>query len=229
MPRAAPSPSARLTLTAIAVATLVAGVAVAEAAPVLREARADIRFTSPTACDVSLMVRVEGADEVAHRVDARAGTRVALAGVDGAAVTTPPADIGRTLALTVRPGAGAPYTLRYTVVLPADRAYRCPLWLPAAPADGRSRAVVMRVTLPEGATPSSTMPVFRWNGPSGEAIGAHLPAFVAVPFAAAGEPRPWDVSRVMDGAAVGSLVLGTAVWLRRARAKRTAVGEGSHA
>lgn len=215
-------------MAAVVLAALAGGVPAAEAAPVLREARADIRFTAPAACDVGLTLQVDGAADVSHRLDVREGTRVELDGVDGAAVAAPPTAVGWTRALTVRP-VGGPYTIRYRVTLPGNRLYRCPVWLPAAPADGRSRSVVLRVALPEGATASSTMPVFRWSGATGEALGAHLPAFVAVPFATAGEPRPWDVSRVMDGAAVGSLVLGTAVWLRRARTKRTATGEGSHA
>lgn len=228
MPRSAPRRSWRFAVSAMVTATFVAGVSAAEAAPVLREARADIRFTAPTACDVRLTVLVDGAAEVTHRLDVRSGTQVVFEGVDGAAVAAEPADIGLTRALTVRPESGA-YTLRYGVTLPADRAYRCPVWLPTTPADGRSRAVVLRVTLPEGATPSSTMPVFQWTGGTGEAVGGHLPAFVAVPFAAAGEPRPWDVSRVMDGAAIGTLVAGTLLWLRRARARRTVAGTGAPA
>lgn len=228
MPRPVPSRSQRLTAAAIAASTFVAIASAVEGAPVLREASADIRFTSSTSCEVRLTARVDGAAEVAHRLDVRSGTRVVLDGVDGATLATEPADVGFTRALTVRSGA-APYTLRYAVTLPGDRAYRCPIWLPTTPADGRSRSVVLRVTLPDGATPSSTMPVFRWTGTTGEATGGHLPAFVAVPFAAAGEPRPWDVSRVMDGVAIGTLAAGTLLWLRRTRARRGVARAGARA
>ena len=41
-------------------------------------------------------------------------------------------------------------------------AFRCPIWLPTTPADGRSRAVRLIATLPSGASPSGTMPSFAW-------------------------------------------------------------------
>lgn len=207
----------------LAVQTIVVGAALAEGAPVLREARAEIRLASPTTCAVSLTLTVEGVADVTHRIDLRPGTRVDLLGVDGGAAVAPPTDIGRTRALTVR--AAGPYTLRYDVALPDDRAYHCPIWLPVVPADGRSRAVALQVTLPEGATASGTMPVFRWAGAAGVATSGHLPAFVVVPYAGPGEPRPWDVSRVMDAVTLGTLAVATLLWMRRARARRPAAGE----
>lgn len=214
------SMAARSTRAEVAAIALLAGTFVSSdavhAAAVLRAARADIRVTSPTTCEVTLELTVDGATEVSHRLDVRAGTSVDLDGVDGAAIVAPPSDAGQTKALTVR-SSGAPYTLRYHVRVPDTRAYHCPVWLPAVPADGRSRAVEMRVTLPGGATAASTMPTFRWTGATGAATVGHLPAFVIVPFAAAGAPRQWDVSRVMDGLALGTLVVGTLIWLRRSR------------
>lgn len=219
MPRCAGVRRIGAGLAAIAGVTVVGLAAVVHAAPVLREARADIRMTSPAACEVALTLTVEGAAEITHRLDTRTGTRVDLLGVEGARVTAPPNDVAHTRALTVQPSA-RPYTIRYRVELPSGREYHCPIWLPAAPADGRSRAVVIDVMLPDGAVAAGTMPALRWTGASGVATTGHLPAFVVVPYAAAGEPRAWDVSRVMDAVAVATLVAASLLWLRRAGARR---------
>lgn len=192
----------------------------------LREARAAIRMVTPTACEVALSLTVDGGVEVAHRLDSRPGTHVVLDRVDGATVTAPPAEIGVTRAFTVRPGAG-PYSIRYRVELPASREYHCPIWLPAVPADGRSRAVVVAVTLPDGAVAAGTMPAFRWTGSTGIATTAHLPAFVVVPFGAVGAPRPWDVARAMDALTLGTLALATLLWWRRTRARRSVSGRAT--
>ena len=63
------------------------------------------------------------------------------------------------------------------------------------------------------------MPTFAWTGTQGSATLPHLPAFVIVPYAAAGGSRPWDVSRVMDAVAIGTLVFASAVWLRRQKGR----------
>lgn len=186
----------------------------AAAAPVLTSATARIAFSAPTACEVTLTLAVSGAAEVEHRLEALEGSRTELVDVGGGVQVGAAREIGRTLSLLVRPG-GANYTLHYRVTQADDRPYRCPIWLPVAPADGRTRNVRLNAALPAGTSAHGTMPAFVWTGPEGAATLGHLPAFVIVPFAVAGGARPWDVSRVMDTAAVGTLVLASAVWLRR--------------
>ncbi len=184
------------------------------AAPVLTSATARIAFRTPTACEVTLTLAVSGATEVEHRLEALEGSQTQLVEVGGGVQVGLAREIGRTLSLVVRPG-GANYTLHYRVTQPGDRPYRCPIWLPAAPTDGRTRNVRLSAAVPPGTSAHGTMPAFAWTGPEGAATLGHLPAFVIVPFAVAGSPPPWDVSRVMDAAAVGTLALASAVWLRR--------------
>lgn len=189
------------------------------AAPRLRSADAAITFTSPTSCEVTLTLSVVDASEVEHRLEIVPGSRVDLVGVERATAVGPAADIGRTRALTLRPGA-ADYTLRYHVDLAADRPHRCPLWLPAAPADGRSRNVRLTVAVPDGASPAGTMPTLAWNGSRGTAAVGHLPSFVLVPFTPPGAPRPWDVARVMDAVALATLAFASLAWWWRERRRR---------
>jgi hypothetical protein len=80
------------------------------------------------------------------------------------------------------------------------------------------------VTVPDGASAAGTMPAFSWTGSRGDAGVPHLPSVVIVPFAAAGAPRPWDVSRVMDAVAIVTLAACSLLWLRRARARRRLAG-----
>lgn len=208
------------TARTLAFAGVAAGLlaAPAAAAPVLTSADARIAFSAPTACEVTLTLAVSGTAEVEHRLEALEGSRTELVEVAGGEQVGLAREIGRTLSLVVRPG-GASYTLHYRVTQADDRPYRCPIWLPAAPADGRTRNVRLSVAVPAGTSANGTMPSFAWTGPEGAATLGHLPAFVIVPFAAAGSARPWDVSRVMDAAAVGTLVLASAVWLRRQQGK----------
>ncbi len=194
--------------------------AVAVAAPVLRMAEVAVTFTAPAACDVTLTVEVGEAAEVEHRLELLDGTEVEWVEVTAGRVIGEARDIGRTRSLRLAPAqVGAAYTLRYRVMQAAERAYRCPLWLPTTPADGRSRRVQLVVTVPEGAEASATMPAFAWTGPRGTATLPHLPAIVIVPFARAGEPRPWDISRVMDLTALATLAGSTAWFLRRRRGR----------
>lgn len=190
----------------------------AAAAPVLTTADVRIAFDTPTTCAVTLTLAVSGAVEVEHRLEALTGSRTELVEVSGGEAVGAVRDIGRTQSLVVRP-SGASYAIRYRVAQAEDRPFRCPIWLPAAPADGRSRDVRLHVTVPAGTSANGTMPTFAWAGAEGTATLGHLPAFVIVPYAAAGGARPWDVSRVMDAAAVGTLVLASAVWLRRQKGR----------
>lgn len=194
------------------------------ATPVLRVADAEVRFTSPTECEVVLTSAVDGASTVEHRLEVVSGSRVELVEVSGASIERPPFDIGRTRAIVVRRADGA-YGLTYRVELPSDRAFRCPLWVPTVPADGRSREVRLVVYIPDGASPAGTMPAIAWTGSNGTATMSHLPSFVLVPFAAAGFPRPWDVSRVMDAVALTTLVVASLIWLQRTRSRRWRAGQ----
>jgi len=190
------------------------------AAPVLRSAEAAVRFSAPVTCDVALTVEVADAVDVEHRLEVPEGTQVERLEVTAGQVIGEARDIGRTRSVRVAPtAAGAPYTLRYRVTQAASRSYRCPLWLPTTPTDGRSRSIQLVVTLPEGAEASATMPAFAWTGPRGTATLPHLPAIVIVPFARAGEPRPWDISRAMDLTALATLAGSTAWFLRRRRGR----------
>ena len=149
------------------------------AAPgVLRSARAEITITSPQSCEVRLTPTIDGAAEIEHRLALLDGTVVTLLDAPAA---DPPRDVGRTRALVVRPSSPT-YTLHYRVVQPAEGAFRCPLWLPTTPADGRSRSVLLSAGLPAGAVPSGTMPSFTWANGVGTATLGHLPAFVRLPY-----------------------------------------------
>lgn len=186
-----------------------------EAAPALTSAAATVRYASPTACAVELTVTVNGAAEVEHRLEVLDGATATLDGTPGATVTGM-RDIGRTRSIVLAPSsAGVAYTLQYHVAQAPSRPGRCPIWLPTAPASGRGRDVRLTVLVPDGSTAAGTMPTFTWQGSTGFAMSTHLPAFVIVPYATAGESRPWDVSRVMDAVALSSLAVASVLWLRR--------------
>jgi hypothetical protein len=208
--------------SAIVVCVAAAALAPAAAgAPVLTSAHAGVRYRSPTSCDVEMTLAVEGASEVEHRLELPAGASVTLHGTAGATDLGRARDIGRTRSLVLAPATpGGSYTLRYHVEQAASRPGRCPLWLPTAPARGVGRDVRLTVQVPDGAVASGTMPTFTWQGATGSATVPHLPAFVIVPFAAAGDRRPWDVSRVMDAAALAALAVASLLWMRRTRAAR---------
>jgi hypothetical protein len=186
---------------------------------VLRSAEVQIDMTAPTACAVVLTVAIDGVQgAVEHRLEMLDGATVTP--VDSlSAATDPPRDIGRTRALTVRPAAPS-YSLRYRVTQPPSGAFRCPLWLPTTPTDGRSRAVRLRVQLPRGARPAGTMPAFAWNAGVGTATLGHLPAFVRLPFEADGVPAPWNLARLMDGVSLAVLAVASLIFWRRTRTAR---------
>lgn len=171
---------------------------------------------------MSLAVEVTGGSAIEHRLELLEGATAALAEVAGGVAADPPRDIGRTRAIVVTPDAagGGAYTLRYRVTQAATRAHRCPLWLPAAPTDGRGSVVRIAVTVPAGTTGRGGMPAFTWQGRQGEAALAHLPAFVTVPFGPPTEARAWDVARVMDAAALGTLAAASLLWAVRRKGGR---------
>lgn len=203
---------------AAAIAIAIAGLLVprtGRAAAVLTSAEAHIRYTSPTACAVELTVAVSGAAEIEHRLEVLEGATATLDGTPGATVIGM-RDIGRTRSIVLAPSsAGVAYTLQYHVAQAPSRPGRCPIWLPTVPASGRGRDVRLAVHVPDGSAAAGTMPTFTWQGSTGFAMSTHLPAFVIVPYAAGGESRPWDVSRVMDAAALSSIAVASVLWLRR--------------
>ena len=179
----------------------------------LRSAEAQITVESPLACEVRLTVSIDGATEIEHRLAMLEGSVVTVLASPAA---EPARDIGRTRALVVR--ASSPtYLLHYRVQQPEAGAFRCPLWLPTTPADGRSRTVRLTARVPAGATPSGTMPSFAWADGVGTATLGHLPAFVRLPYEADGVRAPWNLARVMDAVSVGVLALASLVFWRRQR------------
>ncbi|MGD9903074.1 MAG: hypothetical protein AB7U83_06360 [Vicinamibacterales bacterium] len=203
----------RTTILAACVLLVAGGWTTVAAAPVLRVVDVAVDLGSPSRCDVSLTITLDDPPaSVAHQLDTLAGATVVLLGVEGGSAE-PPQRSGRTRRLDVRPAARS-YTLRYRVEQPARGDFRCPIWLPVIPADGRSRAVRISATLPEGATAAGTFPAFAWSGRTGRVTLGHLPAFVHVPFAAAGAAPPWSLARVMDGLSLAVLVAATFAWWR---------------
>ena len=186
------------------------------AAPVLRSADLTITVTSPTSCEVTMALAVEGGSDVDHRIETFEGSRIELAAIRGARQVDDVRAIGRTLSLVLRPDAGS-YEFSYHSVQPAGREHRCPIWLPAVPTDGRSRAVRLEVDLPAETTPGTSMPAFTWTGAHGAATLGHLPAVVRIPYTPAGEARGWGIDSMMDALAIALFAAATVVWTWRAR------------
>lgn len=163
-----------------------------------------------------MTLTVEGAREIDHRVETFGGGSVNLVDVRGASQAGGLRSIGSTQSLVLRPGETT-YGFRYGASQPASFAGRCPIWLPAVPTDGRSRAISIRVQLPPGSTRGRSLPALDWTGTIGSTRIGHLPAFVRVPYAADGESPGWDIGRVMDVVAVIVFGAATAVWAWRTR------------
>jgi hypothetical protein len=185
--------------------------------PVLRAAGVNVTMTSPVSCDVVMHLTIDGAGEIDHRLDA---TRFELREVAGAQQVGGVRTIGRTQSLLLRPGPASAqrpleggYQIRYRAELPEGREFRCPLWLPAVPADGRSRAVSLSVDLPAGTQPSDSMPALTFADTHGETTLGHLPAFVHVRFAPPGAGPAWSVARTMDAVALTVILGASAIWV----------------
>ena len=186
------------------------------AAPVVRSADLKITVTSPTSCDVTMVLAIDGGADIDHRIEAFEGARIELAAVRGARHVGDVTTIGRTQSLVLRPEAGS-YELSYHATQPAAREHRCPIWLPAVPTDGRSRAVRLDVDLPLAATPGASMPAFTWTGAHGTATLGHIPAIVRIPYVPPGETRGWGINSMMDAVAIAVFAVATAIWTWRAR------------
>jgi hypothetical protein len=209
---------------AMAIAAFVMGAGSAAAANVLQEARVRIAMTTPHTCDVttSIVLRLDRAGDIEQRLQRLDGSQVELLGITGAVQAAPQRSIGVTEAFVLRfPDAGtARYEVRYRATQPDEWAFRCPVWLPVVPADGRSRNVELEVTLPPAAQPAGgSFPAFIWQGGTGRATLGHLPAFVRLPYVAPGESRApmRDLGRMMELAAIAMLVAGMALWVARRR------------
>lgn len=186
----------------------------------LRSAAVSAALTSARSCEVTMALETTTSGEVDHRLEAPAGTDVELVAVHGAE-TGSTRQIGSTRSLVVRPVSADSYQIHYRVTQPAERAFRCPLWLPAVPTDGRPRAVTIKIALPEGSSPAgSSFPAFSWDAAGGTATLAHVPAFIRVPYAGSGTGEAaglLDIGRAMDAVAIALLALATAGWVWRRR------------
>jgi hypothetical protein len=186
------------------------------ATPVLRAAELTIIVASPTTCDVTMVLTIDGGSDIDHRVELFEGGRIELGAIRGARQVEEVRAIGRTQSLVLRPDAGS-YAFRYHAVQPAGREHRCPIWLPTVPADGRSRAVRLEVDLPAATTPGTSMPAFTWSGAHGAATLGHLPAVVRIPYTPAGEARGWGIDSIVDALAIAVFAGATAIWVWRMR------------
>jgi hypothetical protein len=190
---------------------------VSAAAPVLRSADVRITVTSPTTCEVTMILAVDGALEIDHRLDAPAAAGgVELIEVQKAQRVGDLRTIGRTQSLVLRPDSPS-YEFRYRARQADDRRYRCPIWLPAAPASGQSRAVHLQVDLPPASVHGGTMPAFNWTDGRGSTTLGSLPAFVHVPYVSGGESPGWSIGEVMDAVAIGMFAGASAIWVWRRR------------
>jgi hypothetical protein len=201
---------------ALPAACVVLAASAAIAAPVLRSADLQITVTSPTSCEVTVALSVEGVSEVEHRIEMFEGSRIELAAIRGARQVGELRAIGRTQSLVLRPDQSA-YGFRYRAAQPASRMHRCPIWLPTVPTDGRSRPVRIEIDLPPATAAGDSMPAFTWTGAHGATALGHLPALVRVPYTWEGEARGWGISAVMDGLAIAAFAAATAVWTWRVR------------
>jgi hypothetical protein len=199
---------------------------IAGANPVLREANIEAAFTTPTSCDVRAAFTISGGSAAApaeHRLYTGEGATVER--LEGPAMDAPAAGSTRRLHVlhVALSGSGSDsYTLRYRVSQPGTHAYRCPVWLPTIPADGRSRGVRVRVVLPASASSGGGgFPALEW-GPDGGGFATlgHVPALLHIPFASGDEGATAgsrDISRTMDTVALVALAAGMLafVWRRK--------------
>ncbi len=197
--------------------TLVAASAVA--APVVTAATIRIVVTSPSSCDVTMALRLEGASEIEHRIESFDGSEVELQELKGARIAGEPRRVGRTRVMTLRLDR-PDYELRYRAMQNADRADRCPLWIPSAPTTGQLETVRIDVQLPDGGRPGGTMPALAWTGSTGTTRIGHVPAFVRAPYSAAGEAVRWNLLQVMDAVTVAIFAAASGIWAWRRRQVR---------
>jgi hypothetical protein len=206
-------------------AVMVCGVAATATAatanqPTLRDARVVI-VVSSDACDVTSHFAVDAVEPVAidHRVmlagRAEPPEFVVLGALAGQTST-----VGHTASLPVSlTGMGRnEYTVRYRVTPYAPRLDRCPLLVPSVATDGLSRTVTIAVEVPHGTTRlPGEFPALTWESDVGRVTLGHMPAFVRVPIAAAGDRvtsiDTLDVRRAIDIAAALTIGVATLAWV----------------
>jgi hypothetical protein len=208
-------------IRALVMAMLLPLPAWASAAPVVASAAIRIRIVSPVSCEVTMALRIEGATEIEHRIEAFEGSEVTLDAVRGGRIAAAARQVGETQSLVVAVD-GPDYELRYHARQPAAREGRCPLWLPTVPTAGKLGAVRLEVQLPDGSVAGTSMPAFAWSGTTGTAATSHVPAFVRVSYASNGESPGWDLLGVMDAVTVAAFVAASGVWIWRQRRLRWA-------
>jgi hypothetical protein len=222
----APAVSLAARTVAIAVAAVCAAPVVSAAAPVLRRATLEAAFTTATSCEVTAAFTIAGDSEspVEHRLHTGEGATVELLDRPATAAMAAPEAGGRANVLHVPLSESeTAYVIRYRVAQGDAAAYRCPLWLPTVPTDGRSRDIQIRVTLPSGAEPAGGgFPMLQWSAGEAMTTLGHVPTFVHVPFHRAGETSAllsWDIRRVMDATALVLLAIGMIAfaWRRKRR------------
>ncbi len=160
-----------------------------------------------------MRLAIDGSIAIDHRIEAADETQINVSALRGAGQLTAPRTIGRTLSLTLEPRSRE-YELAYTVQRIASL-YRCPVWVPAVPADGVSRQMRISVELPPGTSPRGTMPAFIWKATTGTTTLGHIPAFVRVPFAPHGTNDVWDVSTTMDVLTIAVFAAASSIWIWR--------------
>lgn len=201
-------------LVAAAVTTL--SIPAFAATPTVRSARVTVAVTSPSTCDVSMALTVDGGSPVEHRLQAFGGTKVELTALRGARQLGDVRTVGQTHAILIEPD-DPEYLLAYHVSLPADFQYRCPLWLPIVPTTGRPGAVQLDVDIPAGSRSGDTLPAFAWAGTHGTASLAHLPAAVRTTYGPADSRRGWTLARTMDAVTLAVFAASSLVWLWRVK------------
>lgn len=163
-----------------------------------------------------MVLAVEGAAEIEHRIETFEGSHIELVAVRGARQVGDVRAIGRTQSLVLWPDQAA-YGFRYRALQSAGRVHRCPIWLPTVPTDGRSRAVRLGIDLPAATAAGTSMPAFTWTGVHGAATLGHIPAVVRVPYKREGEAHGWEIGAVMDALAIAVFAGATAMWAWRVR------------
>jgi hypothetical protein len=204
-----------VTLAILAAAAMLSAQGV-EATPRLRSADVRITMVSAIACDVTMTLTAEGVSGLDHRIETFEGSHLDLIEVQGAQQVGDTQPVGRTTSLVLQP-LEPTYRFRYRVVQPAHRDHRCPLWVPVAPTDGRSRPIRLEIEIPAATIAGRSMPAVSWTGTRGIGTLGHVPAFVRIPFSSAGEPAEWDISRTMDVVTMTLFVGASALWFWRRR------------
>ena len=225
--------AAELCATAIVMGIAATGV---DAAPVVRAARVHAVLTSPIACDVeaAYTIQTDQPARIPFTLQTFDGTQVELSAVNGAAVTAPRSSTRARRPCCPRSWPPDRRQPRFAITSRRRQSGRIavPIWLPAVPTDGRPGAVSLQVEWPSGATlTGATLPPLQRTA-DGRVVLARSCSRVrarAVCRSRQSEHAPgWDVTRVMDVATVGVLLVASLVWLVvRERRRRRAPAQSN--